>query len=201
MRRRWFLPEEPDVVGLLREQVAIALDGLAALAAWTVGEGPAEDVSASGHEAEAARRRLVDTLRHAFVLPLDPEDAFELSRGIDTVLRGARDLVREAEVIGCPPDRAMHEMALALHASLVHLDAAVACLGTGDDPTPAVDAAIAAEREVERHYRDAMAAMLGGDGGVHDLLAHRELYRRCARMGETLVETAERTIHADVKER
>lgn len=201
MRRRWFLPDEPDVVGLLREQVAIALEGLAGLAAWAAGEGPAEAVSASGHAAHDARRRLVDTLRHAFVLPLDPEDAFELSRGVDAILRGARDLVREAEVIGCPPDPAIHAMAAALHAALIHLDAAVACLGTGDDPTPAVDAAIAAERDVERLYRDAMGAILGGEGDVHDMLAHRELYRRCARMGEALVETAERAVHADVKER
>jgi uncharacterized protein Yka (UPF0111/DUF47 family) len=201
-RPRWFLPEAPDVVGLLREQLAAALTGLEALCAWADGEeDAAAAVAASGHAAQATSRRLVDTLRHAFVLPMDPEDAFELSRGIDAVLRGALDLVREADVIGCAPDAAILAMATDLRRALAQLDEAIACLGRGEDPTAAVDAAIATERGVERHYRDAMAAMLADGEDLHGVLTHRELYRRCARMGEALVETAERAIHADVKER
>ena len=35
MLRRWFLPESPDVVGMLRNQAAITAEGIDALLAWT----------------------------------------------------------------------------------------------------------------------------------------------------------------------
>jgi len=33
-RHRWFLPETPDVLGMLREQTAITMEGMEALIAW-----------------------------------------------------------------------------------------------------------------------------------------------------------------------
>lgn len=196
----WFLPETPDVVALLREQLALARESFDALVAWAEGTGDGQAVSEAGHRAKEVQRRLVHTLRRAFVLPLDPEDAYAISRGIAALLRGARDLVREADVIDCAPDAALATMARHLGAALGHLDRAIAALGDGSDPAPPVDDAIATERGVEAAYRDGMAAILGDDD-LHAVLARRELYRRCARMGETLVDTAERAVYADVKER
>ena len=43
--------------------------------------------------------------REAFMTPLEPEDLFELSRGLDEVLNAAKNAVREAEVMGTPPTR------------------------------------------------------------------------------------------------
>jgi uncharacterized protein Yka (UPF0111/DUF47 family) len=200
LRRRWLLPETPDVLSLLREQLAIAQDAFVALEHWASGTDHQETVNSASNAAKDVHRRLVRTLRHAFVLPLDPEDAYAISRGIDAILRGARDLIRESEVIGCPPDLAIATMVHHLREALEHLDDAIACLSSGEDPTPAVDAAIATERRVEQAYRRAMASVRG-HGDLREAFAHRELYRRCARIGEVLVETAERAIYADVKER
>ena len=36
--KHWFVPEVPDVVGLLREQLAIAIDGISSLRAWSEGD-------------------------------------------------------------------------------------------------------------------------------------------------------------------
>jgi ABC-2 type transport system ATP-binding protein len=41
-RARWFLPETPDVLGLLRAQLAVTIEGVEAFAAWAGGEQPPE---------------------------------------------------------------------------------------------------------------------------------------------------------------
>ena len=48
------------------------------------------------HEADTRKAELIATLREAFTTPLQPEDIFELSRGLDEVMNGAKDTVRES---------------------------------------------------------------------------------------------------------
>ena len=38
MRRSWFLPERPDVLGMLRHQAAVTCEGMGALVAWANAE-------------------------------------------------------------------------------------------------------------------------------------------------------------------
>jgi uncharacterized protein len=145
-RGGWFLPESPDVVGLLRRQLHVTIEGMEAFAAWAAGDAEAaRAVREREHEADDARRDLHRALRAAFVTPLEPEDLFALSRGLDRVLDQARDLVREAEVMGCAPDPPVAEMAALLLAGTREIDAAVGRLEHGDAIEPA-DAAIAAVR-------------------------------------------------------
>ena len=100
---RWFLPETPDVLGLLRRQVAVTVEGVDAFAAWAAGDvTAAEGVRDAEHRGDAAKRELLSALRAAFVTPVEPEDVFALSRGIDWVLNYARDLVNESEAMACP---------------------------------------------------------------------------------------------------
>ena len=40
-RKRWLLPETPDVLGMLRAQVAVTIDGVDAFAAWAGGDAAA----------------------------------------------------------------------------------------------------------------------------------------------------------------
>jgi len=51
--------------------------------------------------------KLRGALTVAFTTPLDPEDIFELSRELDRVLNGAKNIVREAEVMETAPDGAL----------------------------------------------------------------------------------------------
>ena len=39
MSKHWFLPDNPDLLGLLCEQAAITVDGMQALVAWAAREG------------------------------------------------------------------------------------------------------------------------------------------------------------------
>lgn len=202
-REHWFLPELPDVLGLLRAQVALTVRGIDAFAAWAAAGGDpqlAATVRAIEHEADTAKRALRDALRDAFVTPLDPEDLFALSRGIDWILNHAKDAIGESEVMICPPDGPTATMADLLAQSVRQIDAGVAQLAirAGDASGPA-DAALRAERHLEKAYLSAMGAL----AGVEDLrvvMGRQELYRRCSRMGEAAVDVAERLIYAGLKE-
>jgi uncharacterized protein Yka (UPF0111/DUF47 family) len=200
-RRRWFLPESPDVVGMLRHQLAVTVAGMDAFAAWAGGDPDAAAlVRECEHSADTARRDLHATLKDAFVTPLEPEDLFALSRGIDRIINQAKDLVRESEVMACAPDAPLAEMAALLAAFTRRLDAALARLEPRDgDATDAADAAIKEGRRLERVYRAAMAELLEVDD-LREVMARRELYRRCSRMGEAAVDVAERVLYAAVKE-
>jgi len=200
-RRRWFLPETPDVLGLLRGQLSVTIEGLDAFAAWADGDpAAAELLQAAEHRGDVAKRTLLGALRAAFVTPMEPEDVFALSRGIDWILDYARDLVSESQVMGCAPDEVIAEMARLLGDSCRDLDQALAHLRSDEDAaTAAADAAIAAERDLERTYYRGMGASLETKGRS-ERIARRELYRRCARIGEMVIDVAERVVYAVVKQ-
>jgi uncharacterized protein Yka (UPF0111/DUF47 family) len=140
-------------------------------------------------------------LSEAFITPLEPEDLFELSRGLDVVMTSAKNTVREAEVIGRAPDPAMAGLAEALAEGTHHLAGAFAALAPGDSApaSAAADAARDSQRRVERIYREAMSALIGVDD-IHEVAARRELYRRLARASENLVDVAERVWYSILKE-
>jgi uncharacterized protein len=198
---RWFLPHEPDVLGLLSRQLAVTSEGMEAFARWTGGDGAAEStVRDCEHRADAIRRDLHTSLRAAFLTPLEPEDLYALSRGSDKVLNEAKDAVRESEVMACPPDQALAEMATLLAEATTRLEEAVGHLGNDSDrASRAADAAVKCDRRVERVYRAAMAALIEV-GDLREVTARRELYRRGSRIGETVVDVAERIQYAVVKE-
>jgi uncharacterized protein Yka (UPF0111/DUF47 family) len=199
--RGWFLPETPDVLGVLRRQVAVTIEGVDGFAAWAAGDASAaQAVLDTEREGEAAKREVLSALRDAFVTPLEPEDVFALSRGVDRILSYARDLVNESEAMACPPDAGIAEMARLLGVAMRHIDDAIARLDSdGEEATASADAAITAERQLERAYYEGMVALLGV-ADRSERIARRELYRRCSRIGETVVEVAERVVYAVVKQ-
>lgn len=200
-RKRWFLPETPDVLGLLRGQLAVTIEGVDAFVAWTEGDTAAREVLRDAeHRGDAAKRALLDALRAAFVTPLEPEDVFALSRGIDWILNYARDLVSESQVMACAPDAVIAEMAGLVGEAVRDIDRALAHLATDEDAaTEAADAAIKAERRLEHAYYHGMGALLEVENRS-ERIASRELYRRCARIGEMVIDVAERIVYAVVKQ-
>ncbi len=62
--RNWFLPDSPDVMGLLLQQADITIHGLDAFVAWSSGdEAGAQTVRECEHQADDARRALHRALR------------------------------------------------------------------------------------------------------------------------------------------
>jgi uncharacterized protein Yka (UPF0111/DUF47 family) len=200
-RRRWFLPEEPDVIGLLRAQLVVTAEAIDRLEAWAAGDAAAAGgVRHAEGRGDAAKRELFDALRIAFVTPLEPEDAFALSRGIGRILDGARDLMHESEAMASPPDGRIAEMTALIGEALRHVDEALAQLTSNRaDAASAADAAIRTERRLEQTYYEGMAALLSVEDRT-ERIARRELYRQCARIGDVVVDVAERVVYAIVKQ-
>lgn len=199
--RKWFLPETPDVLGMLAEQADVTLTGMAAFTAWASGEIEQEaTVRQAEHDADEARRTLIESVRDAFTTPVPQEDLFEISAGFDAIINGAKNTVREASLMGELPDQAMKDMAglleegvRELHGSFRHLTSdAVAA-------TASADAAIKAQRRVERVYRRAMSELIE-NRDLREVLVRRELYRRMVRMSDSVVSVGERVWYVCVKE-
>jgi uncharacterized protein Yka (UPF0111/DUF47 family) len=200
--KRWFLPDSPDLFGMLRTQAAITVEAMDALVAWSGGDpAAATTVRDCEHRADEAKRQLWMALRDAFSPPLDAEDLYSLSADLDEVLNGAKDLTREMEVMGLSPDPPTHEMVTFLAEGVRHLaDAFERLCGGGDgDATELADAAIKSQRQVEHAYRAAMSALLEV-ADLREVMGRREVYRRLSRIADHLHAVAERVWYTVVKE-
>lgn len=199
--KHWFLPHTPDLLGLLKAQADVTIDGMDAFVAWSRGDARrAQDVRAAEHAADDARRTLLNELRAAFSTPIDPEDIYELSERLDTVINAAKNAVREAEVMNIEPDAPLADIAAEAAQGVRHLANAFVLLRKNPDgATAEADAAIKCERHIEHLYRVAMSKLTDvNDVGL--VTAKREMYRRYARLGEAVVRVAERVWYAVVKE-
>jgi uncharacterized protein Yka (UPF0111/DUF47 family) len=207
---RWFLPEAPDVLGMLVAQAGVSVEGMDALVRWTEGDADAaDDVRDAEHRADATKRTLRAALRSSFLTPLDAEDVYAMSERLDAALNQAKDAVREAEVMAMAPGAAEREMATLLAHGTRHLADAFQSLaaterGPRSSPIPrsateCADLAIKDQRRLERAYRKAMSALVEVDD-LREVMGRRELLRRLARVGDTLIEVAERIWYAAVKE-
>lgn len=200
-RGRWFLPDSPDVLGLLRGQLAVTIEGLDALAEWAGGDAAsAEAVRAAESRGDISKRELLEAIRDSFVTPIAAEDLFALSRATDWILNHARDLIEEAEAMDCTPDARIAEMAGLLGEASRQIDEAIGQLDSDPDrATAAAYAAIEAERKLEHVYYRGMASLLETTDRS-ERISLRELYRRCSHIGEQVIDVAERVIYAVVKE-
>jgi uncharacterized protein len=199
--KHWFLPEEPDVLGLLRAQLAVTIEGVQAFSEWAAdGSRTASELREIEDRGDVAKRDLLNALQTAFITPIEPEDLFTLSRGIDWILNGVSDLVGESEVLEWGPDAGIAEMATLLTRAVRELDTAIGALGSSaDQATAAADGAIAEVRGMQQAYYRGLAQTLEREERG-ERIALRELYRRLAGIGETVVDVAERVVYAVVKE-
>lgn len=201
-RSHWFLPQSADVLGMLSEQAAITVKGMEALVAWAEGEAAAADrLRQLEHDADKQKRELREALTEAFSTPLEPEDIFELSTGLDETLDSAKNIVGEAEAMHTAPNPAIAEMATQLLEGTERLAEALAMFARGDrkSATAEADRAVKDQRHLQHSYRRAMSALVEVED-LREIAAHRELYRRLARTGDNLVRVAERVWYSVLKE-
>lgn len=207
MKRPWFLPEVRDVLGMLRSQAAVTVEGLEALVAWASSGGDRADadrVRDREHAADERKRELRRALTESFTTPLDAEDLYTMSERLDAVMNGVKDAVRESEIMRVPPDEHLQAMAELLLEGVRHLEEAFAALaadGRGPEgaATQAADAAVKTQRRLERAYRQA-ASTLSDVDDLREVLGRRELYSRFSRISDLVVAVAERVWYATVKE-
>lgn len=206
---RWFLPETPDVIGMLQQQADITARGMEAFAEWAAGNtARSDDVRVAEHDCDQVRRALVDSVSEAFTTPLPPEDLFQLSRDLDKVINGAKNTVREAEAMQFPPDAATADMAVLLVEGVQHIRTAFTALAeqhgkaaaaARGSATEAADAAVKSQRNLERIYRQAAGDLLDVTD-ISIVTARREFYRRISAISDDIVSVADRIWYAQVKE-
>jgi len=204
-RRRWFLPESPDVIGMLQQQGALTAQGMRDFALWAAGDvEKAQDVRDLEHDCDDVRRKLAEAVREAFTTPLNPEDLYQLSMDLDKVMNEAKSTVRESEAMDFPPDAAVVEMTQHLVDGVEHLNVAFEFLDgkkdkTGNKATDAANAAVKSQRHLERVYRRAMTELMNTTD-LKTILGCRELYRRILAMSEDIENVADRVWYCRVKE-
>lgn len=203
VRRRWFLPERPDLVGLLREQARVTATGVAAFASWSE-HGRPEDaaaVRATEHEGDRARRALVEALRDVLDAPLDQEDLYTVSERLDDVLNTAKNTVRLAQELSWSPDEHAAAMGSAVRTATGHLVEAIDRLGDdADGAAAAANRATKASRAIEHHYRLAVAHPVAPGVDPRALLGALEVHRRYAALGEAVARVAHRVWYSVLKE-
>ena len=191
--RRFFRAVAPDVVGLLVVQGQVSVAAAEAFLDWS--EGGATDAAALAtfeHDADEARRALLEALRGALATPIDQEDLYILSERCDRVVNALRDIAVEADALAWKPDRHAALMAGELHAGMAALVDGFAELR--HDFTPAgvaADQARAHARTVVWRYRDAVAELYRSSD-LQAALIGRELYRPYARAAQLLEAVADR---------
>ena len=118
------------------------------------------------------------------------------------MLNGAKNAVREAEVMETAPDEAIGEMAAELADGTRLLAAAISALGgySTDEPTALASQAARSQSRFEKIYRAAMSALITTDD-LREVAAKRELYRRLSRASDDLREVAERVWYSVLKQR
>lgn len=200
--RHWFLPQSADVLGMLSEQAAITVEGMEALVAWAGGEAEAaERLRLLEHAADKKKRELREALTESFSTPLEPEDLFELSTGLDEVLDSAKNLVGEAEAMNTAPNAATAEMSTQLLEGTRRLAQALELFAAGDREaaTAKADRAVKDQRHLQHSYRRAMSDLVDVED-PREIAARREIYRRLARTGDNLVRVAERVWYSVLKD-
>jgi uncharacterized protein Yka (UPF0111/DUF47 family) len=197
----WFLPENPDVLGLLNRQATVTLGGMEAFAIWS--RGGADDAAQAVRDAERTaddvRRELLRALSKALTTPVDQEDLYWLSERLDTVINGAKNIVRESEVLGVKPDEHAAAMGkLAFEAAGLLAAAFEELASKHGHPGEDADAAVKVARKIERAYRLALADLPAG-AEPKTLITMRELYRGYDQIAEAVVRVATRIWYAVLK--
>jgi predicted phosphate transport protein (TIGR00153 family) len=181
--KRFFRPPQDNFVRLLIQQAKHTVEGMEALEKYMKKRSSkhAERVAAAEKEADEVRRILIDELNRTFVTPIDREDIFALSRGIDDVLDYADTTVDEMETLDVEPNSYMRRMASLLGDAAREILLAMRRLD--DHPNVANDHAVRAkalENRMEQVYHEAVADLFHqpqDEKHIIEMLKLREIYR------------------------
>ncbi len=191
-------PALPNVISLLVAQGEITAAGLEAFKNWShgLGQSAADELREAYRNGYSARRELLSALESALSTPVDQEDIYVLSERIDHILIEAKNLLREAEVLGWKPDSFAASMADRLASGTNDVVEGLRGLGkSGKEAGVQADAASQAIHHLERDYREAMVGLLERDN-LREVIASQDIYRRYLNVSEAVMSVADRLWYA-----
>jgi uncharacterized protein Yka (UPF0111/DUF47 family) len=199
--RRWFLPHPPDLLAVLVRQGNVATSCMDALVRWCEGNhGTLRDLRGFEDESEQVRKDLLALVKQAFVTAVYPEDAYELSERLDSVIVRSAQLVQKAHALELLPEPAMAEMATKLRTGVNFLVKACGSLvNTPDAATAYADDAVARVREVSTSAALAISSTIKMTD-LRIMVGQQEIYRHFLAIGESITSVAHRIWYAVVKQ-
>jgi len=141
-------------------------------------------------EADNIRRTLIDELNKTFATPIDREDLFDLSRGIDDIIDYAKSTVDEMQLLEIKTSEYLTKMVGLLVKATLEIKDAVGRLK--ENPNISSEHALRAkklENEIELVYRDAIKDLFKGTD-VINMLKTREVYRHLSNAGDRVDQVA-----------
>ena len=186
-RGRWFLPETPDVLGLLRHQLAVTIEGAGRLRRLgrrrrACGAAAVRRCRASRRRVEArAARAVCGSLRHAARARGRVRAVARGSTGSSTTRATSS---RRRGRWSCAPDAGIAEMARLLGEAARQIDEAIGHLGSDGDAPPRLRTPRSRPSAGSTHVYYQGMARCSRSSDMRERIARRELYRRCSRIGE-----------------
>ena len=156
------------------------------------------------HAADDRKRELFAALTESFTTPVDAEDLYIMSKHLDDVMNGAKDAVRECEVMALRPDEHVEKMAASILEGVRHVDDAFRLLRPDHGERWLEDRGGRRGHQVPARARTAltataMSALIEVDD-LREVMGRRELYRRFSRIGDSVIDAAERVWYSTLKE-
>jgi uncharacterized protein len=194
-------------IELLARQIDASLRG-AELVRAVVAEGEEVDLGLRAqvreieHEGDEERAEMVDALSRALVTPIDREDLYRLSRGIDDVLDNLRDFSREWDLFGAHRQETFAPLFDEMIDGLREMRHAAERIV--DDPENVSLGSLEVKRagtRLRRSYQEAIADLLAADDEIvtNEVLKVRLLLRRLDIVGLRLTQAADILSDAAVK--
>ena len=185
-------PKEKNFYKMLSDQASKTLEGIEALGEFVENQNQknANRVKEIEKEADELRRVLVEELHKTFVVPMDREDIYALSRAIDDIVDYANSTVDEMEIYEVASDAHLREMVDILRKAALEISDAVKILEAY--PTIAMEHAVKAkfyENTMEKAYHSALADLFKKTDTVY-MLKMREIYRHLSNAADRSDEAA-----------
>jgi predicted phosphate transport protein (TIGR00153 family) len=185
-------PKEKNFYKMLSHQASKTLEGIEALGEFVENQNQkdANRVKEIEKEADELRRVLVEELHKTFVIPMDREDIYALSRAIDDIVDYATSTVDEMEIYEVLSDAHLREMVDILRKAALEIRDAVKILEAY--PNIAMEHAVKAkfyENTMEKAYHSALADLFKKTDTVY-MLKMREVYRHLSNAADRSDEAA-----------
>ena len=185
-------PKEKNFYKMLSDQASKTLEGIEALGEFVENQNQEDEnrVKEIEKEADELRRILVEELHKTFVIPMDREDIYALSRAIDDIVDYANSTVDEMEIYEVVSDAHLREMVDILRKAALEISDAVKILEAY--PNIAMEHAVKAkfyENTMEKAYHSALADLFKKTDTVY-ILKMREIYRHLSNAADRSDEAA-----------
>jgi uncharacterized protein Yka (UPF0111/DUF47 family) len=185
-------PKMPDFHAVLSHQ-SNRVAGTTALLVEFMETGHAsisDRVVQDEHEQDILKIQNLQLLNEAFATPMDREDIYRAITDLDEVVNYCKATVNEMDMLGVTPDKFTLELAMHIREGAESLRSGFGKLATKSlEAGEEANRARKAERNAEKAYRRALAALFQGEDYIN-MFKRREIYRHLSNAADRIAAAA-----------